>query len=102
MVRTEAREAHNNRKDLDPMSSHASAPSTATPKQVAYLRSLALQTGTTFSLPRTRQEASCEITRMKELEARRGKHLEAPCDMDPAERPYATAIQTGEVCGYGS
>jgi hypothetical protein len=84
------------------MSSHTSARSTATPKQVAYLRSLALQTGTTFSLPRTRRQASCEIERMKELKATRGRHVEAPRGTNPAEEPYATAVHPSEVSGFGS
>ncbi len=84
------------------MSPHASTASAATPKQIAYLRSLALQTGTTFSVPRTRRQASCEIERMKQLKASRGGHVEAPQDTDPAEEHYATAVQPHEVCGVGS
>ena len=41
------------------MSPHVIAPSTATPRQITYLKSLALQTGTTFSPPHTRRQASC-------------------------------------------
>jgi hypothetical protein len=84
------------------MSSHASAPSTATPRQLAYLRSLALAIGTTFSLPRSRRQASCEIERIKELKASRGTHREAPQDTDPAEEPYATAVHSSEVSGFGA
>jgi len=36
-------------------------PATPTPRQLRYLRALAEQTGTTFSLPRTRVEASRQI-----------------------------------------
>src|SRR5437870_4600378 len=81
---------------------HSSAPSLATPKQIAYLRSLALQTGTTFSPPRTRREASREIERLKELKASRGRHVEPPRETDPAEEPYATVVQPHEVSGFGS
>jgi hypothetical protein len=85
------------------MSPHASAPSTATPRQLSYLRNLALQTGTTFSLPRTRRDASCEIERLKGLKVSRGTYLETPRrHLDPAEQPYATEQKDGEVSGYGS
>jgi hypothetical protein len=85
------------------MSPHASTPSTATPRQLSYLRHLALQTGTTFSLPRTRRQASCEIERLKGLKASRGTYSEVPRhDLDPAEQPYATEQKPGEVSGYGS
>ncbi len=85
------------------MSSHASTRSTATPKQLSYLRNLALQTGTTFSPPRTRRHASCEIQRLQGLKASRGTYSEAPRhDLDPAEQPYATEQKPGEVSGYGS
>jgi hypothetical protein len=85
------------------MTPHTSAASEA-PKagQLSYLRDLALQTGTTFSLPRTRRQASCEIERLKKLKARRGTHVEAHRETDPAEQPYATAVEAGEVSGYGS
>jgi len=86
------------------MSSHTSTRSTA-PKagQLSYLRALALQTGTTFTPPETRQQASCEIDRLKGLKASRGRHLEVPRhDLDPAEQPYATEQKPGETIGYGS
>jgi hypothetical protein len=81
---------------------HSSAPTAPTPKQVAYLRSLALHTGSTFSLPRTRSQASREIERMKELKASRGRHVEPPVGSDPGEQPYATAVHPSEVYGFGS
>jgi hypothetical protein len=85
------------------MSPHASAPSTATPRQLSYLRSLALQTGTTFSPPGTRRQASCEIERLKGLKVSRGTYSEAPRQhLDPVEQPYATEQKAGEVSGYGS
>jgi hypothetical protein len=76
--------------------------STATPRQVAYLRSLALQTGTTFSPPRTREDASGEIDRLKALKASRGRYVEARRATDSAEQPYATAVDSSEVSGFGS
>jgi hypothetical protein len=85
------------------MSPHASAPSAASPKQLSYLNALAQQTGTTFTFPRTRRQASCEINRLKGLKATRGHCLEAPrLDLDPAEQPYATEQKPGEVIGYGA
>ena len=84
------------------MSPHATAPSTATPRQIAYLKSLALQTGTTFSPPHTRRQASCEIGRLKRLRATRGRHVELQRPDDPAEQPYATAVRPHEVSGFGS
>lgn len=84
------------------MSSHAPARSTASPSQLAYLRNLAVQTGTTFSPPQTGHQAGCEIDRLKALKASRGTHSEIPRDMDPAEQPYATAVAPGEVSGFGS
>ncbi len=85
------------------MSPHASAPSGASPQQLSYLKALAQQTGTTFTFPRTRRQASCEIQRLKGLKAKRGRYLEAPrLDLDPAEQPYATEQKPGEIIGYGS
>jgi hypothetical protein len=85
------------------MSPHASARNAASPEQLSYLTDLALQTGTTFTFPRTRRQASCEIDRLKELKAKRGRYLEAPrLDLDPAEQPYATEQKPGETVGYGS
>jgi len=85
------------------MSPLVSAPSTATPRQLSYIKQLALQTGTTFTFPKTRRQASCEIERLKGLKASRGRYLETPrLDLDPAEQPYATEQKPGEVSGYGS
>lgn len=85
------------------MSPLASARSTATPRQLSYIKQLALQTGTTFTFPRTRRQASCEIDRLRGLKARRGRYLEAPqLELDPAEQPYATEQKPGEIVGYGS
>ena len=85
------------------MSPHASAPSAASSKQLSYLKALAQQTGTTFTFPRTRRQASCEIARLNGLKAKRGRYLETPpLDLDPAEQPYATEQKPGEITGYGS
>ena len=84
------------------MSPHATAPSTATPRQIAYLKSLALRTGSTFSPPRTRRQASFEIERLKRLKDARGRHVEVQHPDDPGEQPYATAVRPHEVSGFGS
>jgi hypothetical protein len=76
--------------------------SSPTPAQLRYLRALAEQTGTTFSLPRTPAQASCEIERLKQLKASRRRHLESPREGDPREQPYATALHSSEVTGFGS
>ena len=55
--------------------SEYSAP--ATGKQLAYLRSLAERTGTTFVTPRDRGHASREIERLRSLQRDSGSYLEA-------------------------
>ncbi len=84
------------------MTRRTSSTSAPTAKQLAYLRDLALQTGTTFSAPQTRRQASSEIERLKQLKATRGRPLEAPRGSDRAEEPYATAVRPSEVSGFGS
>ena len=85
------------------MSPLTSSRSAATPKQLSYIKYLALQTGTTFTPPRTRRQASCEIERLKALKTGRGTYMEAPRhQLDPAEQPYATEQKPGEIKGYGS
>lgn len=75
----------------------------ASPKQLSYIKALAAQTGTTFTFPRSRRQASCEIERLKALKASRGRCLEAPqLELDPMEQPYATEQKPGEVIGYGA
>jgi hypothetical protein len=84
------------------MTRRTSSVSAPTPKQLAYLRDLALQTGTTFSAPQTRRQASGEIQRLKELRATRGRPLETPQGAGQPEEPYATAVHPSEVSGFGS
>jgi len=95
------------------MSPHTSARSGASPEQLSYLRDLASQTGTTFTVPRNRRQASCEIERLKGLKITRGRYLEATprnldsgeatqLELDPFEQPYATEQKPGEIVGYGS
>jgi hypothetical protein len=68
---------------------------------MAYLRALAAQTGTTFTPPHTRRQASCEIDRVRRLRDVRGAHIELPAD-DDDKQFYATALQAHEVSGFGS
>jgi hypothetical protein len=77
-----------------------------TPRQLQYLRSLALQTGTSFTPPRYRDEASDEIDRLLSLtrcsRSDRTRELR-DVQRDLAERPQdATRIRRDEVSGYGS
>ena len=76
-----------------------------TRKQLAYLRALAERTGTTFSPPRTRQEASAEIERLRRRAA--SPSFEAREDRRQVrralgeERP-ASSVRPDEIAGYGS
>jgi len=73
-----------------------------TTRQLRYLRVLAERTGTTFSVPATRAEAS------RSIEALRGRkpEREAPWNRpgSAADRPpsYGTAVHDSEVSGFGS
>jgi hypothetical protein len=77
-----------------------------TRKQLAYLRSLAAKTGTTFAYPATSRQASAEIKRLQRLPASgRSERVRELRDVqrDLAERPGDnTAIRPGDVRGYGS
>jgi hypothetical protein len=86
------------------MSPQTSTPHATSPKpaQLRYLKNLAEQTGTTFTTPRTRRQASVEIDRLKDLKARRGVNREIRRDPEPREQPYATEQQAEETVGYGS
>jgi len=73
------------------------------PKQQAYLRSLAQQTGTTFTPPNTRSEASREIDRLKALSGspRHERHTDRQA-VAQATRGGATRVRDTEIEGYGS
>ncbi len=81
-----------------------------TAKQLAYLRTLANRTGTTFATPISREDASAEIRRIKriadsgftfaELKAEQVARRDHDDEQLPAE--LATAVQDWEVAGYGS
>jgi hypothetical protein len=73
----------------------------ATGKQLAYLRSLAERTGTTFVTPRDRRHASREIERLRVLQRDSGSYLERTAEAAPVA-VYATAPHTGEMEGFGA
>jgi hypothetical protein len=72
----------------------------ATGKQLAYLRALAHQTGTTFVTPRDGREASREIERLRRLK-RRGVRVEQG-QVTARDAGYAPAPQSQEIDGWGS
>jgi hypothetical protein len=80
-------------------------PSPPSQKQLRYLRDLAVSRGETFSMPRTRAEASAEIERLR---SRRGLSRAAKAFEHWGDRAIedrwtpATDIRPDEVEGYGS
>ncbi len=74
-----------------------------TVKQQRYLRSLAQSTGTSFTPPNTRREASAEIKRLKKL-GRSPRH-ERATDREAIttpERGDQARVRDDEITGYGS
>lgn len=83
-----------------------------TTRQLQFIRSLAEQTGTSFTPPTTRGQASSEIKRL--LALKEAGHVELtvrPSDLESeavetepveSELVYATGVQPGEVVGFGS
>lgn len=77
-----------------------------TPKQLAYLRTLAQRTGTTFVTPQTRAAASTEIRRL--LARRPSPASDARREIRDVQRAMnvrledATTVRAHEVRGYGS
>ena len=73
------------------------------PKQQRYLRSLAERTGTSFTLPTTKAEASREIERLKRLGASpRHERAEDREAVARTERGGEARVRPSEVEGYGS
>jgi hypothetical protein len=75
------------------------------PKQLAYLRSLAYRAGQTFTYPHTAQQASREIRRLKAAQPstqveRAVERLDDRAARESAED--AVAIRDFEIVGYGS
>jgi hypothetical protein len=75
---------------------------TATPKQINYLKLLAGQTGTSFTYPKTGSEAKHEIDRLLALKKSGVAPLPIPANDGASDLVYATAVQPGEVVGFGS
>ena len=77
-----------------------------TPKQLAYLRSLAEPMGQTFAYPRTRGQASREIRRLKNTQpsSRVERSIERKEIADAIARgpEDAARVGPGEVTGFGS
>jgi len=74
-----------------------------TAKQQAYLRSLAQSTGTSFTPPKTKREASAEIERLKALDHSPTQARRADRDaVHGATRGGETRVREGEITGYGS
>lgn len=73
-----------------------------TARQLAYLRTLAARTATTFAYPATRADASRQIDRLRSL-ASEPRSAPVSIENDQAEQlTYATAVQESEVSGFGS
>ncbi len=77
-----------------------------TAKQLAYLKSLATKTATTFAYPQTRAEASAEIKRLqhhKRSAAGDARRERRAVQRDLQNRPDdATAVRAADVRGYDS
>jgi hypothetical protein len=79
-----------------------------TPRQHAYLKALARRTGTTFVTPRSRAQASREITRLKAIADTGFTFAELQAEEEARELhgdpplSYGPAIRDDEIDGYGS
>ena len=74
-----------------------------TARQQRYLRSLAQSTGTSFTPPATKHEASREIDRLKALtRSPRHEHRTDRRAVEEAPRGGATRVDESEIAGYGS
>jgi hypothetical protein len=78
----------------------------ASRSQLAYLRSLADQTGQTFTYPKTSREASAEIDRLKNTprQPQSERHVERDYNTDSTtvSAGAATRVHADETAGYGS
>lgn len=77
-----------------------------TAKQLSYLRSLARQTGTTFTYPATVQQASAEIKRLKQVAGTGFSFAELEAEQSArhayGDVPLTCDYQPWETQGYGS
>jgi hypothetical protein len=87
------------------MSASSNSSRRPTPRQLRWLRRLAMQRGESFAYPQTAAQASAEI---KRLEGRsRGSYVERQIDCDQvgsdmARRGGAAAVRESEIEGHGS
>jgi hypothetical protein len=82
--------------------STSTANSSPSSRQLRYLRALAEQTGTSFTYPATRAQASSEIARLVKLKSGAERlPLELPHDTATESLHYATAVRSDEVSGHG-
>jgi hypothetical protein len=74
-----------------------------TAKQQSYLRSLAKRTGTTFTPPKTKRDASAEIKRLKGLQRSAGHERAGDRDaVQAAPRGGAARVRHHEIEAHGS
>ena len=76
-----------------------------TPRQLQYLRTLAVRTATTFAIPRTPGEASREIRRLEALPSltrSERRHESRILDRDRERLQPSSTVAPNEVTGYGS
>jgi len=93
----------------NPTTAHSATPK-ATLKQINYLKALANRTGTSFTYPHTRSEASAEIQRLRNINGTGRTFAELATDPNapaaawdpPAARGLASDFQDFELDGYGS
>lgn len=87
------------------------AAANSTAKQLAFLKSLAAKTGTSFAYPHTRAQASAEIRRLQGRKATTDARLErdnarfdrrAVVDAMHGAPLSAAAVRDHEITGYGS
>ncbi|MGC9220928.1 MAG: hypothetical protein ACP5H2_06185 [Solirubrobacteraceae bacterium] len=77
-------------------------------RQLSYLRSLACRTGTSFTHPQTRAQASREIHRLKQIADTGFTFAELQAENQARELhgdpplTYGTAVREHEIDGYGS
>ncbi|MGH3263823.1 MAG: hypothetical protein ACRDNS_17725 [Trebonia sp.] len=77
-----------------------------TSRQLNYLRALARRTGTTFTPPRTRQQASAEIQRLKAIRSTGFTFAEPQAEQAARQANddvalNATRFAADEITGYG-
>ncbi len=85
------------------MNTHTAEP--PRPKQLRYLKDLALKRGESFTYPATKGEASAEIKRL--LRRRPSSRIERAIERDQLDRVGvsrgdATAVRESEIVGFGS